>query len=160
MTRLLILFGICLLLNSCDSQQTSTINSGTATPTKLVENSIVFLFFEIEKEGNGLEKIKLTDTKITEGFVKNASLENKTAIPGNLYISLLGKNGEILEERIIEDPLNPMLEVYAEEGLSKNKLKLTKAEFSVRFNQKGEIASVKVEKITEKSKNTLIILKL
>ena len=160
MTRLLFLFGISLFLSSCDSQQTSSFNSGSATPTKVVENSIVYLFFEIEKDGNGIEKVKLTDTKITEGFVKNASIENKASVPGNLYISLLSKSGEVLEERIIEDPLNPMLEVYAEDGLSKNKLNLNKAEFSVRFNQKGEIANVKVEKITEKSKNTLITLKL
>ena len=65
-----------------------------------------------------------------------------------------------MEERIIEDPLNPVLEVYAEEGLSKNKLKLQKAQFSVRFNQKGEISNVKVEKITSNSKTTLISLKL
>lgn len=160
MTRLFLLLGISLLLNSCDSQQTSTFNSGATTPTKVVENRIVYLFFEIEKDGNSLEKVKLTDTKIAEGFVKNASIENKSATPGNLYISLLGKSGEVLEERIIEDPLNPLLEVYAEEGLSKNKLNLKKAHFSIRFNQKGEISSVKVEKITEQSKNHLITLKL
>ena len=160
MTRPLLIFGISLLLNSCDSQPTSTFNSGAATPTKVVENRIVYLFFEIEKDGNSLEKVKLTDTKIADGFVKNASLENKAPNPGNLYISLLGKSGEVLEERIIEDPLNPLLEVYAEEGLSKNKLNLKKAHFSIRFNQKGETSSVKVEKITEQSKNHLITLKL
>ena len=160
MTRLILLFGISLLVSACDSQQASTINSGSTPQTTLAKNSIVYLFFEIEKDSNGSEKVTLTDTKITEGTVKNGSLENKALIPGNLYISLLGKSGEVLEERIIEDPLNPLLEVYAEEGLSKNKLQLNKGEFSVRFNQKGEISSVKVEKITEKSKTNLITIKL
>lgn len=151
---------VLTLLLHCGSQ-TSVISESTTTPAlNKTENNIVYLFFEIEKTANGLEKVKLTDTKIAEGFVKNASIENKASVPGNLLISFLGKNGEVLEERVIEDPLNPLLEVYAEEGLSKNKLTLNKAEFSVRFNQKGEISNVKVEKITEKSKNTLITLKL
>jgi len=107
-----------------------------------------------------LEKVILTDTKVSSGSFKNASLENKENIPVNLRISMIGKSGEVLEERIIEDPLNPVLEVYAEEGLSKNQLQLNKAEFSVRFNQKGNIASVKVEKITKNSKNNLITVKL
>lgn len=154
-----LLIALTLLLH-CGSQ-TSVISESTTTPAlNKTENNIVYLFFEIEKTANGLEKVKLTDTKIAEGFVKNASIENKASVPGNLLISFLGKNGEVLEERVIEDPLNPLLEVYAEEGLSKNKLTLNKAEFSVRFNQKGEISNVKVEKITEKSKNTLITLKL
>ena len=160
MTRLSLLLGTFLLLGACNSQKTSSTQSSAPAPTVVAKNSIIFLFFEIEKEADGLEKVKLTDTKIAEGFVKNASLENKAPNPGNLYISLLGNNGEVVEERIIEDPLNPLLEVYAEEGLSKNKLNLKKAHFSLRFNQKGEISSVKVEKITEQSKNHLITLKL
>jgi hypothetical protein len=73
---------------------------------------------------------------------------------------MLGKDGGIIEERIIEDPLNPVLEVYAEEGLNKAKVKLKKADFSVRFNQKGTITSVKVEKLTINSKNNLLTIKL
>lgn len=158
----LFLFATFFFISSCDSQSTSapSSGSGSATISKPVENSIVYLFFEIEKNENGSEKVKLTDTKTTAGTVKNAAMENKPSVPGNLLISMMGKNGETLEERIIEDPLNPLLEVYAEEGLSKNKLNLTKAEFSVRFNQKGEISNIKIEKLTPNSKNTLLTLKL
>ena len=161
MTRLFLLSAICLLVSSCDTQSSSSQDSTTtAASTKVVENAIVYLFFEIEKDSNGLEKVTLTNTKTTEGFLKNGSIVNKPSTAGNLVISLLGKNGAVVEERIIEDPLNPLLEVYAEEVLSKNKLQLTKGQFSVRFNQKREISSVKIEKITPNSKNTLITLKL
>ena len=161
MTRLFLLSAICLLVSSCDTQSSSSqYSTTTAASTKVVENAIVYLFFEIEKDSNGLEKVTLTNTKTTEGFLKNGSIVNKPSTPGNLVISLLGKNGAVVEERIIEDPLNPLLEVYAEEGLSKNKLQLTKGQFSVRFNQKREISSVKIEKITPNSNNTLITLKL
>lgn len=161
MTRLFLLFAICLLVSSCDTQSSSSQYSTTTSPsTKVVENGIVYLFFEIEKDSNGLEKVTLTNTKTTEGFLKNGSIVNKPSTAGNLVISLLGKNGAVVEERIIEDPLNPLLEVYAEEGLSKNKLQLTKGQFSVRFNQKGEISSVKIEKITPNSKNSLITFTL
>ena len=161
MTRLFLLFATCLLVSSCDTQSSSSQYSTTTAPsTKVVENAIVYLFFEIEKDSNGLEKVTLTNTKTTEGFLKNGSIVNKPSTAGNLVISLLGKNGAVVEERIIEDPLNPLLEVYAEEGLSKNKLQLTKGQFSVRFNQKGEISSVKIEKITPNSKNSLITFTL
>ena len=156
----LLLLAICVCINSCNVQ-TATVNSSASNnAAKPVENKIIYLFFEIEKQEGSTEKVTLTETKSTQGFVKNGAIDNKPAIPGNLLISLLGNNGEVMEERIIEDPLNPVLEVYAEEGLSKNKLKLQKAQFSVRFNQKGEISTVKVEKITANSKNTLISLKL
>lgn len=92
--------------------------------------------------------------------MKSGAIDNKPNVPSNLLISMLDSNGKVLEERIIEDPLNPLMEVYAEEGLSKTKMSLKKAEFSIRFNQKGEVATVIVEKITENSKIKLITLKL
>ncbi len=142
----LLLMAISLFMSACNSQTASVSNSASSASAKPAENKIIYLFFEIEKTEGSLEKVTLIETKSTQGFVKNGAIDNKPSIPGNLLISLLGNNGEVLEERIIEDPLNPVLEVYAEEGLSKNKLKLQKAQFSVRFNQKGEITTVKVEK--------------
>ena len=156
----LLLMAISLFISSCNTQTASVSNSASSASPKPGENKIIYLFFEIEKQEGATEKVTLTETKSTSGFVKNGAIDNKPLITGNLLISLLGNNGEVMEERIIEDPLNPVLEVYAEEGLSKNKLNLQKAQFSIRFNQKGEITNVKVEKITPNSKNTLITLKL
>ena len=148
-----------LLLITCNTQS-SSMGASKSMPNKSVqENSIVYVFFEIEKIADQ-EKVVHIKTQTTKGILKNGSVENKPRIAGNLLFTLLGKNNEIVEERIIEDPLNPLLEVYAEEGLSKNKLTLNKAEFSIRFNQKGNILAVKVEKITANSKKNLLTLKL
>lgn len=151
---------IFTLMTSCNVQSVNPGNSVWIPKVVTVENSIVYLFFEIEKMPSGSEKITHTDTKITKGIMKNTSVKNSENVQGNLLITMLGKGGEIVEERIIEDPLNPVLEVYAEDGLSKSKVNLPKAEFSIRFNQKGTISSVKVEKISASSKINLITLKL
>ncbi|WP_143071371.1 hypothetical protein [Kaistella jeonii] len=151
---------LLILMGSCNVQTAVPNNSGSIPKGVAPENSIVYLFFGIEKTPSGSEKVTHTETRITKGIIKNTSIDNKENKAGNLLITMLGKGGEVLEERIIEDPLNPVLEVFAEDGLSKNKVNLSKAEFSVRFNQKGEISSVKIEKITTTSKNNLITLKL
>jgi hypothetical protein len=148
------------LMASCNVQSVSSRNTDSSTKIAIPENNIVYLFFEIEKTPSGTEKVTHTETRITKGTIKNTSVENKEKVAGNLLISMLDQSGKIVEERIMEDPLNPLLEVFAEEGLSKNKVNLNKAEFSVRFNQKGEISTVKVEKITTNAKNNLITLKL
>ena len=147
-------------MGSCNVQTAVPNNTGAIPKGVAPENSIVYLFFGIEKTPSGSEKVTHTETRITKGIIKNTSIDNKENKAGNLLITMLGKGGEVVEERIIEDPLNPVLEVFAEDGLSKNKVNLSKAEFSVRFNQKGEISSVKIEKITKTSKNNLITLKL
>lgn len=158
--QMIILWGICL---SCDSQQTSSsVNSATSSSTKPIkaENAIVFLFFTAEKKADGTELIKHTDTKITKGIAKNSSLDNKANAPGNIAVTFLGKDGNIISERIIEDPLNPMMESYSEEGINKEKMNFPKADFSIRFNQTGEIVSVLLEKINIQSKTPLITIKL
>lgn len=158
-------FFCSLMMMSCNSQKSasggsSSTFSNTATVTKASENAIVFLFFTIEKEANGNEKVTLTDKKITPGTIKNSSLENHENIPGNIRITFIGKNGEELSERFVENPLNPMMEVYTQEGINKEKMNLQKADFSVRFNQTGETSSVVLEKIAENSKKHLMTLKL
>lgn len=154
------IFIVSILLLNCDSQ-TSVVKETTSISTiKKSENNIVYLFFEIEKTANGTEQVKHTDTKTTEGILKKGSIENKENLPGNIAVTFLGKDGKVISERIIEDPLNPMMETYSEEGLNRKKLKFPKAEFSIRFNQIGEISSVQLEKITANSKNHLITIKL
>ncbi len=155
-----VLISFSCFLHSCETQSASSGNSTSSATIAPPENSIVFLFFQIEKLISGDEKVLHTDTKITPGIMKSGAIDNKPNVPSNLLISMLDSNGKVLEERIIEDPLNPLMEVYAEEGLSKTKMSLKKAEFSIRFNQKGEVATVIVEKITENSKIKLITLKL
>ncbi|MEC5157908.1 hypothetical protein [Chryseobacterium sp. MP_3.2] len=155
-----VLIYFSFFLSSCETQDVSSSNSTSSPTIATTKNSIVFLFFQIEKLTSGEEKVLHTGTKTTQGIMKGGAINNKPNVAGNLLISMLGINGEVLEERIIEDPLNPLMEVYAEEGLSKTKMTFNKAEFSVRFNQKGEVAAVTVQKITDNSKIKLITLKL
>lgn len=155
---------VSAFLLNCNSQKGASIgSSSTISPNQTAiksENAIVYLFFTIEKETHGNELVKHTETKITSGTIKNASLESKENTPGNIRVTFLGKDGKEISERFIEDPLNPMMEVYAEEGINKEKMKLTKADFSVRFNQNGETVAVTLEKITNSAKKHLITIQL
>lgn len=152
--------------SSCDSQtMISDQNSNSSIPTNedataKFKNNIIFLFFTIEKNGDGSELVKLTDKKIADGFVKNASLNDKEYAVGNILVTFLGKDGKEISKRIIENPLNPEMEIYAEEGMNREKINLSKAEFSIRFNQVGNVTEVHLEKINLKSKTNLIIIKL
>lgn len=151
---------------SCDSQtMISDQNSNSPVPTNVeasakFQNNIVFLFFTIEKNGDSSELVKLTDKKIADGFVKNALVNDKEYAVGNILVTFIGKDRKEISNRIIEDPLNPEMEIYAEEGMHREKINLPKAEFSIRFNQSGDISEVHLEKINPKSKTNLIIIKL
>lgn len=151
---------------SCNSQSvvseqnSSSSFSADGELSSKLQSSIVFLFFSIEKTADGSELVILTDQKITDGFAKNATLNDKEYAEGNILITFLGKDGMKISERIIEDPLNPEMEIYAEEGMNREKINLPKAEFSIRFNQTGNVASVLLEKINTTSKTKLTVIKL
>lgn len=121
---------------------------------------MVYLFFSIERETNGNEVVKLVEKKSIPGTIKNASLENEDNIPGNIRVAFLAKDGQEISERFVENPLNPMMEVYTEEGINKERMNLQKAEFSVRFNQNGDTSAVILEKISTASKKHLLTIKL
>jgi hypothetical protein len=157
------LFLSLLFLISCSTKTSATANLTSLSKTENAEdsaNNIVYLFFEIEKSENGVEKVMLTDKKTTVGILKEGSVEDKENISGNIKVAFLNKEGEKISERIIEDPLNPMMEIYTQEGINKEKMNLQKAEFSIRFNQTGNIASVQLEKINKESKTPLLTIKL
>ena len=149
--------------SSCNSQQSTSAISAQNPPTTNttnLENKIVYLFFTIERSENGNEIVKFTDKKITDGIIKNASINDKEYAAGNILVTFLAKDGKEISRRIIEDPLNPEMEIYAEEGLDREKIKLPKAEFSIRFNQTGKISQVILEKINSNSKTNLATIKL
>lgn len=155
---------ISAFLLNCSSHKSASVgnssNSSINNQATKAENSIVYLFFTLEKEANGNEVVKHTETKVIPGSIKNASLENHENAPGNIRVTFLGKDGKEISERFVENPLNPMMEVYTEEGINKEKMTLQKADFSIRFNQTGETAAVTLEKIAANSKKHLITIKL
>lgn len=149
------------LLISCKPQNTFTADTILPdTRVSPVTSKIVFLFFEIQKNEAGKEIITHTGTTTAEGVAKEKTIENQTPKSGNIVISFLKANGDVLSQRILEDPLNPEVETYSPDGLNREKLKLNKAEFSIRFNQAGDIATVRLEKITPTAKTHLYTLKL
>lgn len=154
---------IILFMLSCNSQKPASVQSSSMGGNSMVssdKNQIVFLFFTIEKTDNGGEKVNLTESRITEGTLKEMSINNAPPRPGNLIITLLSANGEEVEHRIIEDPLNPVLESYEEGGINKQQANFERADFSIRFNRKGNISSVRVEKISNNSKSILFNAKI
>lgn len=161
--RTLLLLSILSVLGtiSCNPQVSSTTNNAVTATTspEIKKNQIIYLFFEAETTANG-EQITLKDKKITEGTLKNSAIEQAERIPGNIVVQMMGNGGTVVEERIIEDPLNPVMESYSEEGIEKGKMKLQRAEFSVRFNQTGNISTIKLEKLLPNGKKHLLTINL
>lgn len=129
--------------------------------TPFHENSqIVYLFFAIEKTDQGMDKIILQDKKMMPGKLKSQPIFNRdSGKAGDLIVSLMDSEGKDVVKQLIEDPLNPEMETY-ESGISRHKVSLQNAEFSVRYSHSAEISSVKVEKITPKSNQLLFTQKL
>lgn len=136
-------------------------NSEVTTISSLTNNTkIVYLFFKVEKTNSGSEKITLQEKKITDGKLKSnlISGENDGSI-GDFVISMTDTNGKEIVRQMIEDPLNPTMEVYGKD-ISRKKISLQDAEFSVRYSHSAEIQMVKVEKITNSGKQLLFTQKL
>lgn len=128
----------------------------------LSKNSkIVYLFFKVEKNNSGSEKITLQEKKITEGKLKsNLNSDESNGQTGDFIVSLTNANGKEIVKQIVEDPLNPSREVYDREEISRAKISLQNAEFSVRYSYSAEIQMVKIEKISEKGKQLVFTQKL
>lgn len=118
---------------------------------EIQEKNIVFLYFEITKEENNIEKITLTNSQIVAGSLKENTIAKKPKAEGNLMITLTDEKGTVVEERIIENPLNLTLEQYGDEGMQTQQVQLEKGYFYVRYNQNTSIKSVKIQKIQQKN---------
>lgn len=136
-------------------------NREITTISSLRNNAkIVYLFFKVEKLNSGSEKITLQEKKIVDGKLKlnPVSSENGGNI-GDFIISMTDADGKEIAKQVIEDPLNPTMEVYGED-ISRKKISLQDAEFSVRYSHSAEIQMVRIEKITSSGKQLLFTQKL
>ncbi|SDQ85976.1 hypothetical protein SAMN05421664_2872 [Chryseobacterium soldanellicola] len=123
-------------------------------------NKIGYLFFKVEKDASGVEKITLQEKKITEGKLKSNSIfDEKSTRTGDFIISLTDTNGKEIIKQKVEDPLNPSMETY-EDGISRTKVSLQNAEFSVRYSHSENISAVKIEKVTSKGSQLIFTQKL
>jgi hypothetical protein len=128
-----------------DLKDSKTSRIETENPTT---SKIGYLFFKVEKSISGIEKITLQEKKITEGKLKsNPVFDEKSIKTGDFIISLTDTNGKEVIKQIIEDPLHPVMETY-QDGISRTKVSLQNAEFSVRYSHSENISVVKIEKVT------------
>lgn len=124
------------------------------------DSQIVYLFFKVEKSNSGQEKITLQGKKMSPGKLKlEPAFDRGSANVGDYIISLHDSSGKEVGKQLIKDPLHPEMEVY-EDGISRNKMTLQNAEFSIRYSHSGSIAMVKIEKITKGGTQLLFTQKL
>lgn len=122
---------------------------------------IGYLFFKVEKNSSGLEKITLESRKVADGKLKSIpSFDRNSAGIGDFIVLLTDANGKEIVKQLVEDPLNQNMESFEKEGISRHKVSLETAEFSVRYSYSEEIKTVRIEKITSAGNQILFNEKL
>lgn len=128
--------------------------------SSLNKNQIGYLFFKVEKDKSGIEKVILQDQKLADGKLKyTPTYDRNSANVGDFIITLTDSSGKEVVKQSIEDPLNPVMESF-EETIQRNRLSLQNSEFSIRYPHSAEIRVVKVEKITNGGNQLLLTQKL
>lgn len=126
--------------------------SGHAVSVDILKkrDRIMYLFFKVEKNSSGNEKIILQQSTVSEGKLKLSSVFDRSDVQqGDFIITIEAADGKEMAKQLLKDPLNPEMEVYEKEGISRHKASLKAAEFSVRFSYSENIRAVKIEKATE-----------
>lgn len=122
---------------------------------------IIYLFFKADNDSAGNEKVTLQDRKISEGKLKlQPSFDRSEMQKGDFIITVTDAGGKEIGKQLVKDPLNPLMEVYEKEGISRHKTALQSTEFSVRFSYSENIQLVKVEKVTDSGIQLLFTQKL
>lgn len=144
---------IALFLLGCKTQnKPSEMEVDKPTDVRQVAEvtnpQIVFLYFDIEEKGKNDLQIRLTQTQISEGRMKENTIRQAPRMDGNLILHLLDENNQVQVEKIIENPLFSTIEQYSEDGeISLNQLELEKTQFFIRFNNKDTIKTLKIYSI-------------
>ncbi len=134
----------------------------TGSPVVSVKGErIIYLFFKADKDQSGNEKIILQDRKISEGKLKLApSFDRSEVEKGDFIVTIAEAGGKETGKQLVKDPLNPVMEVYEKEGISRHKATLQSTEFSARFSYSENVQLVKVEKVTDSGVQLLFTQKL
>lgn len=141
---------IALFLFGCKTQNKSSeveLNrlADVREDVEVANPQIVFLYFDIEEKGEDEIEIRLTQTQISDGRMKENTIRQASKINGNLILHLLDENDQVQVEQIIENPLFRTIEQYSEDGeISLNQLELDKTQFFIRFNNKDTIKTLKI----------------
>lgn len=148
---LIFLFSGCKNLNQLADNEIDVPTDMRQTE-EVSDAKIVFLYFEIEKKSAQATEVRLTDTQVVDGRMKDRTIRNAYKSDGNLVVHLIDENGKIEVEQIIENPLTLTMEQYTEEGdIISSELDLQKAQFFIRYNHKSSINRLIVYSIQSNS---------
>lgn len=152
---------IILTLLLCSFQKKSDTELSANTSVAAENDRIIYLFFKADKDQSGIDKIVLQNSRISNGRLKSiVSYKRNEAQKGDYIITLAESGGREIAQQLIKNPLNPELEVYEKEGITRQKASLQNAEFSARFSYSENIRLVKIEKVTESGAQLLFTQKL
>lgn len=122
---------------------------------------IIYLFFKIDKDKSGNERIVLQERRISEGKLKSVpSFDRNEVRKEDFIITVMEADGKEAVKLLVKNPLNPELEVYEKEGMDRHKASLQNAEFSVRFSYSETLQLVKIEKATDSGAQLIFTQKL
>lgn len=149
---------LILLFVSCGNTKDLEISpeKEVIIPEEEETSKIVFLYFDIEKSGENMERITLTKTQVVDGELKENTIINEAPNEGNFILQILDTQKKVLEEQIIENPLNKNMEHYSQSGepTSQN-MKLNKGQFYMRFNKQKNMKSIKILRIQASEKSEI-----
>ena len=148
----------------CSFQKENGLPRMTESPAVSVpvkSERIIYLFFKADKDQEGNEKVILQNRKISDGKLKQMpSFDRNEVQKGDFIITIAEAGGKEVGKQLIKDPLNPVMEVYEKEGISRHKASLQTTEFSARFSYSENVQMVKVEKVTDSGVQLLFTQKL
>ncbi|NQU51693.1 MAG: hypothetical protein HQ522_04050 [Bacteroidetes bacterium] len=144
----ILLFTLVVFMCGCHSSKPTVKTEELAIP----KNQIIFLIFSIENK-DSVNTVKLTDKIISIGKLKTISQQTTSINPGDLKCIFLDKNGQILSEITIPNPLKNQLEYFDENGKGGRKEVILKENtFHIRTQLQNEMFSIKIEENTAANK--------
>jgi len=140
---------------SVSTQKETHESPSTVVGTELA-NKIAFYSFNVSKDKNQQEQIRLNDIKVVPGKLKSQTTQNPK--PGSLRFTFTDSNSNtIYDQIIIEDPLNPTVE-YTDDNnrLMKKIIVKSTAEVVIRIPYNPATALINIDQFMTESQVTFI----
>lgn len=136
-------WGLYLLLFSCGPRPQEDGQPAKLYQKETQKKQLMFLYFEVT-QGESIPEIVLTQKQLVSGSIKENTIVNLPPKDGRYQIDLIDHTGQPVEVRIVEDPLHLVLEKYEYTETTTHEVELQKGYFSVRYNHRPEINTVKI----------------
>ncbi|NIF07879.1 hypothetical protein F3J23_20845 [Chryseobacterium sp. Tr-659] len=145
----------------CSFQEKNELYPSGSASAITKNDRIIYLFFKADRNSSGNEKVILQSSRISDGKLKHMpSFDRNEIQKGDFVITLAESGGKEIARQLVKDPLNPELEVYEKDGISRHKASLQNAEFSARFSYSENVQLIKVEKATDSGLQLVFTQKL